>query len=110
MVICRNFQLRVARQVLSGSSDVEAACVEQRVALSKLKAHGRKKNVVGTVRVGSDVQRGSAGVLQAITQHGGNSSNVQTNPIEVLSVSVSYCVGYNLSFFKRCRQWYIKRV
>lgn len=89
MFICRNFQLRVARQVLSGSSDVEAACIEQRVALSKLKAHGHKKNVVASVRVGSDVQRGSAGVLQPITQHGSNLSNIQTNPIEVLSVSIN---------------------
>jgi hypothetical protein len=89
MGVCRNFQLRVARQVLSGSSDAEAAYVEQRVALSKLKAHGRKKNVVGSVRVGSNVQHGSAGVLQPISQHGGNSSNVQNNPIEVLSVCIN---------------------
>jgi hypothetical protein len=89
MGMCRNFQLRVARQVLSGSSDAEAACIEHRAALSKLKAHGHKKNMVGSVRVGSDVQRGSAGVLQPITQHGGKSSNVQNNPIEVLSVCVN---------------------
>lgn len=87
MVMCRNFQLRVARQVLSGTSGVEAACEEQRVALSKLKAHGHKKNMVGSVRVGPNVQRGSAGILQPIPQHGCNSSNVQTNPIEVLRVS-----------------------
>jgi hypothetical protein len=89
MVICRNFQLRVARQILSGSSNAEAACIEQRVALSKLKAHGQKKNMVGSVRVGSDVQRGPAGILLPVTQNGYNTNNVQTKPIEILSVCIN---------------------
>jgi hypothetical protein len=88
MVVCRNFQLRVARQVLSGESEIETVCTEQRVVLSRLKALGRKKNLVGSVRVGDNVQCRSAGILQPITQHGHHSSNVQTGSIEVFNVSV----------------------
>jgi hypothetical protein len=85
----RNFQLRVAKQVLSGESEVEAVCTEQRVALDKLKARGRKKNLVGSVRVGDHVQRGFAGVLRPLGQHGHNSGNVQAGSIQVFNVSIS---------------------
>lgn len=78
----------MARQVFSGKLEVEDVCTEQRVVLNKLKAHGRKKNLVGSVRVGENMQQGSAGVLQSITQHGRHSGNVQTGSIEVFSVSV----------------------
>lgn len=85
--MCRNFQLRVARQILSGNSEVEGVCTDQREVLCKLKAHGHKKNMVGSVRVGASMQCGSAGILQSIPQHGSNSSNVQTGPVKVFSVS-----------------------
>lgn len=84
----RNFQLRVARQVLSGISEVEAVCTEQRVVLNRLKAVGRKRNCVRNVRVGENVQQGFAGVLQPITQHGHRSGNTHSDCIEVFNVSV----------------------
>jgi hypothetical protein len=77
----------VARQVLNGKSDVEAVRTEQRVALNKLKAHGRKKNLVGSVRTGDNVWRRPAGILQLSSQHGNHSSNVQAGSSEVLRVS-----------------------
>lgn len=85
--MCRNFQLRVARQVLDGKLEAEAVCTEQRVALNKLKAHGHKKNLVGNVRIGEHIQRGPPGILQPINRQGNHSSNVQAGSIKVLTVS-----------------------
>jgi hypothetical protein len=87
-IMFRNFQLRVARQVLSGKSEVEAMHTEQRVVLNKLKVHGRKKNLVGSMRVGENMQQGSAGILQAVTQRGHHSGHVQTGCVEFFNVSV----------------------
>ncbi|KDR13274.1 Mitotic checkpoint serine/threonine-protein kinase BUB1 [Zootermopsis nevadensis] len=81
----KNFQLRVARQVLSGISEVEAVCTEQRVVLNRLKAVGRKRNCVRNVRVGENVQQGFAGVLQPITQRGHRSGNTHSDCIEVFN-------------------------
>jgi hypothetical protein len=77
----------VARQVLNGKLEAEAVRTEQRVALNKLKGHGRKKNLVGSVRTGDNIQRGPAGVLQPSYRHGNHASNMQAGSIKVLTVS-----------------------
>lgn len=77
----------MARQVLNGKLEAEAVCTEQRVALNKLKAHGHKKNLVGSARTGDNIQRGPAGILQPSNRQGNHSSNVQAGSIKVLTVS-----------------------
>jgi hypothetical protein len=77
----------VARQILNGKLEVEAVRTEQRVTLNKLKAHGRKKNLVGSVRTGDTIQRGPAGILQPSNRQGNHSNNFQTVSINVLTVS-----------------------
>ncbi|XP_069677495.1 uncharacterized protein [Periplaneta americana] len=79
----KNFQLRIARHVLSGQLDIDTVNAEQRIALDKLKAHGRKKNLVRNVRVGDNIQHRLPGILQPLTQHG--QQNAVNAPVKVFN-------------------------
>ncbi|XP_067007843.2 mitotic checkpoint serine/threonine-protein kinase BUB1 [Anabrus simplex] len=73
------FQVRVARRVLDDNSgSPEPLANDKRSAMAVLKPHGRK-NVVNNVRVGSNVQRTTPGVLLPLNSNSREKKgNIQT--------------------------------
>ncbi|KAK7790968.1 hypothetical protein R5R35_007861 [Gryllus longicercus] len=60
-----NFQVRVARSILGQNPIMnQPSEIEERTALSTLRAHGRKKNMVDSNRVGNSIRRATPGVLR----------------------------------------------